>query len=449
MKLSKLALLAALITGANAGANEGRQALYQQTENETSIAQVSHCSCGEPVCGCEAPADGCDASSCDASGCDGGCDSCGSGLGIGSCLEGFGCCDLGEKWSLIDCTPLGFTLGGWTNLGYHSSNNTGTGILGNGAPSNFNNYADKVQLQQQWAYAEKVADGSEGLGIGGRMDYLYGTDAPDTQTFGIANNHWDNQWDNGGAYGHAIPQLYGEVAYGDTSVKIGHFFTLIGNEVVAATGNFFYSRQFTFYNAEPFTHTGALATHTLDDSTTLYGGYVMGWDSGFEDNGDAYIGGVKRQINEDVSLLYATVIGRFADTGKGGAPLERGSIHSVILTTALSDKLTNLIQYDYLDTQDEVSDLVRRTHGLNVYFIYQVSDCVSIGSRSEYFSFDTQQFTGTNATYNQTYGVNYRLTSNFMVRPELRTIWDPDNVGINEGNATSKTIFGMDAILTF
>jgi len=454
MKLSKLALLAALVSGASAGANEGTQAYYQQAGKEPGVAQVSHCSCGEPVCGCEASCDvepTCEAApSCDG-GCDGGCDSscdggCKLGFGMGMSLESMACCDLGEKWSLIDCTPLGFTLGGWTNLGYHSSRNAGGGITNDGAPANFNNYDNKVQLQQQWAYAERIADGSEGLGIGGRMDYLYGTDAQDTQAFGIANNHWDNQWDNG-VYGHAIPQLYGEVAYGDTSVKIGHFFTLIGNEVVAATGNFFYSKQFTFYNAEPFTHTGAMATHTLNDRTTLYGGYVMGWDSGFEDNGDAFIGGIKRQINEDVSLLYATVIGRFADTDNG--VLERGSIHSFILTTALTDKLTNLIQYDYLDTEDETSALVRRTHGLNVYFIYQVSDCVSLGSRAEYFNFNTQETNGPTDSYNQTYGVNYKLTSNFMVRPEVRTIWDPDNVGINEDFAGTKTIFGMDAILTF
>lgn len=125
---------------------------------------------------------------------------------------------------------LGFNIGGWSNVGYHTANNN----------NSFNNYADRVQLQQQWLYAEKVADGSDGIGFGARMDYVYGTDAPDTQSFGINNNHWDNNWNNGGIYGHAIPQLYGEVAVGDLSVKAGHFFTIIGNGVVQATGNFFY-----------------------------------------------------------------------------------------------------------------------------------------------------------------------------------------------------------------
>ncbi len=95
-----------------------------------------------------------------------------------------------------------------------------------------------------------------GFDIGGRIDYIYGTDGPDTQAFGIDNDHWDNGWDNGNDYGSAIPQLYMEAGYGDLSVKVGHFYTIIGYEVVQAPDNFFYSHAYTMYNSEPFTHTG-------------------------------------------------------------------------------------------------------------------------------------------------------------------------------------------------
>ena len=275
---------------------------------------------------------------------------CDVGMGDGDfACDGNGCDGLGgdgdEPWKLFQKPVMGFNVGGWTNVGYHTANNAGAGILGNGAPANFNNYADHVQLQQQWLYAEKVADGSNGLGLGGRIDYLYGTDGPDTQAFGIPNNHWDNSWDNGGAYGHAIPQLYAEAAYGDLSVKVGHFFTIIGNEVVAATGNFFYSRQFTFYNAEPFTHTGALTTYNLDDDTAIWNGYVMGWDSGFEDNGDAYIGGFSRKLSDKASLIYTNALGRFNDKlmVNGNHVAERGQIHSMIFSYAVTDKLNDLL----------------------------------------------------------------------------------------------------------
>ncbi len=70
--------------------------------------------------------------------------------------------ELGEPFTLFGehCGMVGC---GWTNIGYHSNNTN----------FNFNNYANKVQLQQQWLWAQKAADGSEGLGLGGRIDYLY------------------------------------------------------------------------------------------------------------------------------------------------------------------------------------------------------------------------------------------------------------------------------------
>ena len=82
------------------------------------------------------------------------------------------------------------------------------------------------------------------------------------------------------------------------SIIAGHFYTLIGYEVVGAPGNFFYSHSYTMYNSEPFTHTGALAQYAVGDNLTTYAGWVMGWDSGFEDNGDAFLGDIifKREL---------------------------------------------------------------------------------------------------------------------------------------------------------
>ncbi|MCA9158262.1 MAG: porin [Planctomycetales bacterium] len=397
------------------------------------------CACGDsPVSNCDSAIGNiaCDSNGCDGAGCD-----------------GAGGAD-GEPWTLFQCPVAGFTVGGWTNMGYHTANNAGTGILGNGAPANFNNYADHVQLQQQWLFAEKVADGSDGLGFGGRVDYLYGTDGPDTQAFGIPNNHWDNSFDNapGGAYGHAIPQLYAEAAYGKLSVKAGHFFTIIGNEVVAATGNFFYSRQFTFYNAEPFTHTGALSTYNLDDDTTTWAGYVMGWDSGFEDNGDAYISGFSRKLSDKANLIYTNALGRFNDKlmVNGNHVAERGQIHSMIFSYAVTDKLNYINQNDYLYTQDAAGTSVRNTFGSVHYLLYNVNDRVALGSRSEWFNFSSGiQNIRNSDILNQTLGVNYRHNANLVFRPEVRWVWDKDTVGVNENGKSSQAFFGTDMVMTF
>ena len=154
-------------------------------------------------------------------------------------------------------------------------------------PLVFDDVPDHMHLGQQWFYLGRTVDGSGGFDLGGRIDVVYGTDAQKTQAFGNPNagvrgfGTWDASLDHG-EYGWAIPQAYGEFAVGDLGVKIGHFFTPIGYEVVPVTGNFFRSHSYTMFNSEPFTHTGVLGTYTGFDAVTLYGGWTLGWDTGFD-----------------------------------------------------------------------------------------------------------------------------------------------------------------------
>lgn len=436
MKLSKFSVMALLSAMTFCGGSAMAQAPVVRagdafrssaTKSEYSRVIPTAYSCGDtPVSGCS------DCPTCD-SACDAGCD----GLPGGD-----------DPWKLIPCPIAGFTIGGWSNVGYHTKAN----------PNSFNTLPNNVQLQQQWFYAEKIADGSKGLGWGGRIDYLYGTDAPDTQAFGITAPHFDSTWDNtsiaaglqGSGYGHAMPQLYGEVAMGDLSVKMGRFFTIVGNEVVQATGNFFYSRQFMFYNAEPFTHTGALTTYKVSDDTQLFNGYVMGWDSGFRDNGDAYLGGFKHKLNDTWTAIYSSCIGRFGDANVATNG-EKGQIHSVILTGALSDKLTYISQVDMLLTDNRVGARVRNTFGTNQYLIYQLTDKISVGQRFEWFNYGGTFFNNVanGDLYNYTLGMNYRHNANLVFRPEIRQVWDQNRFGFNEGNRSSQLAFGGDMVFTF
>lgn len=343
-------------------------------------------------------------------------------------------CD--EPWKLFQNPVLGFDVGGWSQIGYHTYNNT-----------LFNKHADRVRLHQQWMYAERVADGSNGLGFGGRIDYLYGVDAQDTQAFGNGNNSWDNDWDNG-IYGHSIPQLYMEAAYGDLSVKVGHFFTLVGYESVAATGNFFYSHSYTMYNSEPRTHTGMLAAYKAGEYTTLYGGYVMGWDSGFEDNGDAYLGGYSVELTDNVNFTNQTMFGRFGED-------EVGFMSSAVLTTKVNDTLTHVLWADYLDTDGTGRTVERQTFDITNYFLVKLTDRATWGNRLEWYNIDKYQGVGVynvNAgrsdVYAYTTGLNYAVGSNLLVRPEVRWDWDKDRVIGNELGG-SQTTFGTDMVFTF
>jgi len=457
MKISKIAMLAAVVCGTHFGTASAQElnTSYGSAVAPVGCFESTGCDCGEPACGCEVagscdtacePACGCEVAGCEAAGCDGGCgDGCDSMCGLGG-LAGCGDCDLGDPYSLFG-EHHGINVGGWLQLGYHSKSGA----------NRFNDNADGVRLHQAWLYAEKVADGSNGLDIGGRIDYVYGIDAPDTQAFGPADDSWDQDWDNGGFYGHALPQLYAEAAYGDLSVKAGHFYTIIGYEVVTAPDNFFYSHAYTMYNNEPFTHTGFLASYAASDALTLFGGYTFGWDSGFEDNGDNFLGGFSVGLTDDVTFTYATTIGRLgtnADPGTAPGLVEQGYMHSMVLDAALSDNLQWVFQYDQINTEESTTGTgIRDGFALVNYLIYNINDCTSVGSRFEYFHRNVDPALGGDTNidvYDLTFGVNHRLHSNLIVRPEVRWDWDKNgDFGVNENNASSQATFGMDAILTF
>ena len=493
-----LAILCGTFSVANA---QSQQAFYQPIGSQlNTVAQVS--CCDSPVCGCEAvgcataptcgidsgciggPACGCESAPAPTCGADMGCASepcgcatapnCGCDVGCaispacdigngcdsacgGGCPLGGGGCDLGDPFALFGTTGCGVAAGGWLQIGYHDK-----------ALPLFNAHPDRVNVHQAWLYAEKAADGSNGLGLGGRIDYVYGVDAQDTQAFGINNDHWDNGWDNG-IYGHAIPQLYAEAAYGNMSVKLGHFYTIIGWEVVTAPDNFFYSHAYTMYNSEPFTHTGALATLTPNDDLTIYGGYVFGWDSGFEDNGDAFLGGVSMTLSDDVSITYATIGGKFAE--QNGVVGEEGYMHSLIADVALTDNLQYIIQSDLLDSNNAADETVRDTVGINNYLIYTVNDCLAFGGRFEWWNVDarSQGFYGPNAPAGLvntaggdyditalTLGLNYRPHANVIVRPEIRWDWvEGDQASLALADISfledndSQSTFGIDTIFLF
>lgn len=375
------------------------------TDNTTTAATTGGCaSCG-----------GCD--SCDKCG---GCDSCNT-CGCNSCDW---CC-LGDPWELhpaTDCCPI--TIGGWMQGGYHNKPTPLSATYGDGLA--FNDVPDHFNAHQMWMYAAKEADGSSGPDWGFRFDGLYGTDAQKTQAFG-QNSGWDTDWDNG-VYGWAIPQAYVEVASGDFSVIAGHFFTLVGYEVVAAPGNFFYSHALTHFNSEPFTHTGVLGTYTANDAVTMYGGWTAGWDTGFtqNDDGSMFLGGMGLELTDGLSFTYILYAG---NTGFRGSDTYG---HSLLLNAELNDKWNYVLESDYFRSAETQDDQISITQ----YLFYSINDCVALGGRLEWWQNNGESH------YEATGGVNIRTHANFIVRPEIRHDWNP-------ANDFDQTTFGIDAIVTF
>ncbi|MFV0445800.1 MAG: outer membrane beta-barrel protein [Planctomycetaceae bacterium] len=374
------------------------------------------------------------------------------------CSSGFGDCLFNADADAFDLSDsfwdaLGYEstldFGGWMQFGYH---NHSDGV--------FNTRPHDLQAQQINLYVEQVADGSEGFGIGGRIDMMYGTDAPNTQSFGNHPGRWDydpaqsNYWSNrGGAgatstsYGWAIPQAYVELATGDLSVKVGHFYTLLGYQVVPATGNFFYSIPYTFNFSEAFTHTGALATYKASDDVTVYAGWTAGWDTGYDQlfGGNAFLGGTSLALTDDMTLTYIATAGNLGWIG-------RGYTHSIVLDYNINEDWEYVFQSDLVSVENSPGNTVNPINGgantdfdsigINQYLFYKITDGVRAGGRMEWYKADGTSY------YEAALGLNIRPLPNILVRPEVRHNWSPSDsvIGTPYGD---QTIGAVDVIFTF
>ncbi|MEK6257249.1 MAG: outer membrane beta-barrel protein [Planctomycetota bacterium] len=389
---------------------------------------------------------------------------CGSGCGNG-CGHGLLDGDLGEPWTVVslfddECgknrlKDNGWILGGFTQFGYQSAPDGA--FAGNGPFVNQKEYKT-FALNQQYLFLGKVADGTKGFDWGFRADVLFGLDGNDAQSFGNRPGRWDFQEDfNHGAYEWAIPQLYAEVAMNNLSVKLGHFYTPIGYEVVPSNGNFFLSRQLTFYNSEPFTHTGALATYKASDKLSVIGGYVYGMDTGFDqfNDGSAAIGGFTYAIDDKTSLIYAGIFGNLGWRGDG-------AINSAILTRKWGDKFSTVHQFDVLNSNlgsnfngnptDAIvvpgEGVAGDSIGFINYAFYDVTAKTKAGVRYEWYKADGTSY------QTLTGGVNVKPMANLVIRPEVRYMFSEGNNQIYNGPRYSDTLFnqtqfGIDAILTY
>ena len=410
--------------------------------SDIQLTQCAGPACGAPApaCGVPAPACGAAAPACGAPvACGDGCaSSCGGGCGSLGC-GGLGLCDcnIGDAWTLSgaihgDCPPC-INVGGWFQAGYHTQGN-----------DLFNSRPDQLALHQGWLFAEKAASSDSPFGF--RADVMYGIDADDTQAFGNPLGSWD--FDNGfdyGSYGWAFPQLYAEVMLTDTwSVKAGHFYTLVGYEVVTAPDNFFYSHAITMYNSEPFTHTGVLATGSISDSLTVYAGWTLGWDTGFDqlNDGSSWLGGFSISASDNLSFTYISTAGNF------GARGDDAYSHSLVFDMTLTDNLNYVVQSDLVRVDSTGEDNV----GLNQYMLYTVSDCLGLGARMEWWKADNitgyaphgavLPADGSFSYYAATFGANVRPHANVIIRPEVRFDWSP-------AANYDESYFGVDAIFTF
>lgn len=352
----------------------------------------------------------------------------------------------------------GLKLHGWLAQSFtFNPDNPQTNTNG---PVSFTDRANEYQLNQLYLIFEKVLDQSaDEMQLGGRFDVMYGSDYFFTTARGLeleqnGTQRWNRQKgpnrtnlgpNNGQLHGFAMPQAYVEVAGNDLSVKIGHFYTIIGNEVVTAPQNFFVTHAYTMQYGEPFTHTGVLGNYKLSDKLSASAGIVQGWDN-FDDTNHAksFLGGLTyTNADSGTTVAFAIVTGeeKLNFTDPNDHYRNNRTMYSIVITQNLTEKLTYVIQHDRGAQQgaipytDAFGDNYRRKaewYGINQYLFYQINDDLKAGVRYEWFRDDDgfrvisdQQ----GANYHElSAGLNWKLCDCLMIRPECRWDW-ADKIG--------------------
>ena len=403
-------------------------------------------------------------------------------LGNAACgCHGGGACDSGDQcdrgclvcseedpWSLFPNDLCGIRVGGWISGGYTANADDPTSKY-NG-PVTFNDRTDG-QVNQVYMYIERPTDGSCGLDIGGRIDLLYGTDHRFAMARGLeTRGDGTNRWNNRRFYGLAMPQAYMELAVSDYTIKLGHFYTIVGFEQVPSANNFFYSHSYAMQYGEPFTHTGMLASYTMCDTITLHGGFDRGWDN-WEDDNDALssLFGATWNNGCGTSIAFAGTAGN--EISRVSGTDDDRFMYSFVLTHAVDDRLSFALQHDYGIQHGAITGgQDAEWYGVNSYVFYRLNCCWTAGLRAEWFRDDDGvrveglgdgnpiqggQFAGN--FYEVSFGLNYQRGPNLVVRPEVRYDWydGADNAAgggrrpFDDGNSSEQITAAIDLILSY
>lgn len=322
-------------------------------------------------------------------------------------------------------------------------------------------------LNQLYMIVEKplTATGSN-WGIGGRLDFMYGYDFFLTQSNGVERRENGGQrWNaQGQHYGLAMPQAYAEIGNQTFSVKVGHFYTIIGYEGVPAINNFFYSKSYAYQFAGPFTHWGGLATWHVNDRVTLQGGLVNGWDSLDRDKDSATgLASIKYSAPNDFwSLSFAMVTGN--EPSAVATRFETRTRYSAIFTLHPAERWEYVFHHHYAyQNQGKLDGGTARWYGIDNYLYYALTEQLRAGLRFEWMRDEAGTRVGGNPVrdnpnlgpfagsfYSVSVGLNYRPYPNVLIRPEVRADWfDGQRQPFNDGLNKNQVLAAINGNLQF
>jgi hypothetical protein len=328
----------------------------------------------------------------------------------------------------------------------------------------FNDRSNDYQLNQMYLrLGHEVGQECDRWDVGGWVDLLYGTDSIYTEARGLElTDDLAPKW-NAQRYGLAMPQAYAEVycPWGNgVTMKLGHFYSILGYETVASPNNFFYSHSYLFQYAEPFTFTGLLGATNLGDFT-IQAGMTRGdnnWDD--NDNDLGFVGNVCW-----TSSNCRTNIALGVDAAREFADLNSSvrSIFSLVVQQKLGELWQYVIQYDYgnqpgaglSNPTSGGNPTVASWYGIDQYLFRTINDRWRAGMRFEWFRDENgSRVPGAGQTadyFELTAGANWTPNKHVTLRPELRWDWTgtPNYYPFGDGTRSNQVLLDCDLIVRF
>lgn len=354
-------------------------------------------------------------------------------------------------------------MGGWLDAGV--SINTDQPADNFNGPVGFSDRANELQLNQLYLYLERPADSHPGAwGLGGRLDFIFGSDAFYTRSMGDIGDHWDSHLLHQRIYGIAFPQAYLDIFAplgNGLHMKLGEFYTLVGNESVMAPDNFFYSRSYAMQFGEPFSHTGALAIYTLNPQVELTAGAVTGspfagWDGSFEHHLEnwGFIGGFSLSSSPTGSALAVT-----GTHGRSSSDQDV-NLYSIVAKQNFGERWRLTLQHDYGWATEDSEHAGAEWYAVVGYLNLDIDQQWSVGLRLEWFRDDDGARVGSPARfpanpsraanyYAATLGANWRPTPWLTVRPSVRYDASDGRRAFDSNNSGHQLLISGDFVLNF
>ncbi len=317
---------------------------------------------------------------------------------------------------------------GWLNAGVVG--NTSSPASRFNGPYNAVDRSNELMFNQGYLVSEIELPRDGSFGLGGRVDLLYGEDFLLAESRGWERNpDASPRWNSGEYYGLAMPQMYAELGTNDLSIKVGHFYSVVGYEGVMAPYNFFYSKSYSYQFAGPFQHWGGQVEWQITESWRMI--------TGDEDNNLSGQQGETRFTNR---ARYSWLV-------------------ALPITCRLEYVFHHWLGYQEAGAADGGDAY---WYGIDQYLHYALNDCWKLGARFEWFRDEQGTRVGLNRPSNPnnppfvgnfwslSAGVNWTPTKNLTVRPELR--WDRfDGTGLpyDDGTKTDQFMLAADVIWRF